>query len=73
MSKGDFDDDADGGSGNNNADGSVDGDDIFENWCVDGEGSDDADDYDEQTENVAGDLAECNGSSKIEIRVGVMR
>ena len=30
-------------------------------------------DGDEQTESVAGDLAESNGSSKMEITVGVMR
>ena len=73
MSKADCDDGADGGGGNSNDDGSVDGDGIFENLCVDGEGGDEADDGDEQTESVAGDLAECNGSSKMEMTVGVMR
>ena len=37
MSKTHCDDDADGG-GNSNYDGITDGDGIFENWCVDGEG-----------------------------------
>ena len=73
MSKADRDDDADGGGGNSNDDGSADGDGIFENWCVDREGGDEADDGGEQTESVAGDLAECNGSSEIEMTVGVMR
>ena len=36
MSKADCDDDADGGSGNSRDDGSVDGDSVFDNWCVDG-------------------------------------
>ena len=69
MSKADCDDDADGGGGNSNGDGVG----IFENWCIDGEGGDEADDGDEQTESVAGDLAEYNGSSKREMTVGVMR
>ena len=58
MSKVDCDDDTDGGGSNSNDDGSVDGDGIFENWCVDGEGDDEADDGDKQTESNAGDLAE---------------
>ena len=37
-------DDADGGGGNRNDDGNGDG--IFDNWCVDGEGGDEADDGD---------------------------
>ena len=53
----DCDDDANGGGGNSNDDGSVDGDGIFENWCVDGEGADKADNGDEQTKSVAGGLA----------------
>ena len=46
MSKVDCDDDADGGGGNSNDDGSADEDGIFENWCVDGEGVDEADEGD---------------------------
>ena len=46
---------------------------VFENWCVDGESGDEADDGDEQTESVAGGFPECNGSSKMEMAVGVMR
>ena len=46
---------------------------LFGKWCVDGKGGDEADDGDEQTDSVASDLAECNGSSKMEMRVGVMR
>ena len=72
MSKVDCDNDADGGGDNRNDDGSADGDGIFENWCFDGEGGDEADDGNEQTENVTGDLAECNGSSRMEMTVGVM-
>ena len=72
MSKADCDNDADGG-GNSNDDGSVDGDGIFENWCADWEGADEADNADEQTDSVAGDLAECNGSSKMEMTGGVMQ
>ena len=71
--KGDCDDDADGGGGNNNDDGGVHGDGICENWCVYGEGGDEADDDDEQTESVADDLAEYNGRSKMEMTVGIMR
>ena len=73
LGKSDCNDDADGGSGNGNDDGSVDGDGIFDNWCVDGGGGDEVDDGDEQTESVADDLAECDGSSKMEMKVGVMR
>ena len=75
MSKTDCDDDeADGDDGNSNdGDDSTDGDGIFENWCVDGERGDEADYGDEETESVAGNLAECNGSSKMEMTVGVMR
>ena len=73
MRKADCDDDADGGGGNSNDDGNADGNSIFENWCVDWKGGDEADDGDEQTENVAGELGECNGSSKIKMTVGVMR
>ena len=72
MSKANCDDNADGGGGNSNDGSSADGDGIFENWCVDGEGGDEADDGDEPTGNVAGDLVECNGSSKMEMTVGVM-
>ena len=64
ISKADCDDDADGGCGNSNDDGSANGDGIFENWCFDGKGGDEADDGAEQTENVVGDLAQCNGNSK---------
>ena len=67
MSKTDCDDDADGDDGNSNDDRSVDGMVFFGKWCVDGKGGD------EQTESVANDLAECNGSSEMEIRLGVMR
>ena len=73
MSKTDCDDDTDGGDGNSNDDGSVGGTVLFGKWCVDGKGGDEADDGDEQTDSVASDLAECNGSSKMEMRVGVMR
>ena len=73
MSKADCDDDADVGGGNSNHDGSVDGDGVFENWCVDGEAGDEADDGDVQTENVVDHLVECNESSKMEMAVGVMR
>ena len=73
MTKTDRDDDADGGGGNSNDDGVVDGTVGFEKWCVDGKGGDEADDGDEQIEIAPGDLAECNGSSKMELRVGVMR
>ena len=46
--KADCDDDAySGGGGNSKDDGDEDG--IFENWCVDEEGGDEADDGDEQT------------------------
>ena len=69
----DDDDDADGGGGNSNDDRSVDGDGIFENWCVYGEGGDGADNGDEQTESDVGGLAQCNGSFKMEMTVGVMR
>ena len=64
MSKTDCDDDAD---GNSSDDCSVDENGIFGKWCVYGRGGD------EQIVNVAGDLAECNGSSKMEMRVGVMQ
>ena len=65
--KADCDDDADGGGGNSKDDG------IFENWCVDGEGGDETDDGDEQTENVAGGLAKCSGNSEMEMTAGEMR
>ena len=67
MGKADCDDDADGGGDNSNNDGNVDEDGFFENWCVDKVVSDKADDGDGQADSVAGDLAECNGSSKIEM------
>ena len=73
MSKTDCNDDADGGGGNSHDDGSVCGNGIFGKWCVDGKDGDEVDDGGEQTESVASDLAECNGSSKMEMRVGVMR
>ena len=73
MSKGDFDDDADGGGGNSNDDDSVDGNGIFGKWRVDGKGGDKTDDGIEQTEIVVGDLAQCDGSSRLEMRVGVIR
>ena len=63
-------------SGNSNDGGSVDENDIFENWCVNGEGRDVPNYGDKQTESVAGGLAKCNGSSKfsnMKITVGVMR
>ena len=72
MSKADCGDDADGSGGNSNDDGSVDRDGIFGKWCVDGKGGDEADDGDWQTESVAGDLTGFNGTSKMEMRVGVM-
>ena len=72
MSKANFDNDEDGGD-NSNDDGSVDGNGIFEKWCVDRKGGDEADDGDQQTESVAVNLAECNGSSKMEMRVRVMQ
>ena len=50
MSRADCDDDADGGGSNSNYDGSADGDGIFEKWCVDGKGSDEADNGVKQTE-----------------------
>ena len=50
--KTDCDDDADAGRCCSKDDGDEDG--IFENWCVDGEGDDEADDGDEQTESVGG-------------------
>ena len=52
MIKTDCDDDADAGRCYSKDDGDEDG--IFENWCVDGEGDDEADDGDEQTESVGG-------------------
>ena len=39
----------------------------------DTKGGDEADDRDEQTESAAGELAECNVSFKMEMRVEVMR
>ena len=69
MNKTDRDDDnANGGGGNSNDDSGVDGNDVF-----DTKGGDEADDGDGQTESVASDYAECNGSSKLEMRVGVTR
>ena len=65
--------DADCGEGNSSDDGGVDGNGVFGKWCVDGKGDDEADGDDEQTESVVGDLVECNGSSKMETRVGVMQ
>ena len=53
-------DDADSGGGNSNHNGDVDGDGVF-----DTKGRDEAD--------CGGDFTECNGSSKMETRVGVMR
>ena len=38
-----------------------------------GEGGDEADDGDEQTESVAGGLAKCSGSSQMEMTVGEMQ
>ena len=67
------DDGANGGGSNSNDFRSVDWKGIFGKWCVDGKSSDEADDCDEQTESVAGDLTECNGTSKMEMRVGVMQ
>ena len=73
MRKTNRDDDADGGGGNSNDDGGVDRNGIFGKLCIDGKGDDETDDSDEQTESVVGDLAKYNGSSKKEIRVGVMQ
>ena len=73
MSKAHCDDDTDGGGGYSNDDGCVDGNGTFGKRCVDGKSGVDVDDGDEQTESVAGDLAECNGSSEMEMIVGVMR
>ena len=61
------------GGGGGNSKGDVNEDGIFENWFVDGEGGDEADDGDEQTESVAVGLAKCSGSSKMEMTVGEMR
>ena len=69
MSKTHRDYDADGGGGNSNDQGSVDENDAFEKLFVNGKGDDEAEDGDEEI----GDLAECNLSSIIEVRVGVMR
>ena len=52
MIKTDCDDDTDAGRCYSKDDGDEDG--IFENWYVDGEGDDEADDGDEQTESVGG-------------------
>ena len=68
MSQTNCDDGLDGGSGNNNDDGSVDGNDAF-----DVKGGDKADNGDEQTQSATSDLVKCNGSYKMEMRVGVMR
>ena len=65
--------DADGGDGNSNDDGSVDGNGIFKKWCIDWKDGDKADDGDDQTESLAGDIAECKGSSKMEMRMEVMQ
>ena len=54
-------------------DGSAHGNDIFENWCVDGEGGDEAYDGDEQTENVTGNPAQYYENFKTEMTVGVMQ
>lgn len=59
MSKTDEVDDPDGGSCNSNDNGGVDGDDVFDTKVGD-------------EANVAVDFAECNGNSKINMRVGVM-
>ena len=68
MSKKGRDDDVNGCGGNSNDDGDVDGNDVFN--TKDGY---EVDDGGEQTESVASDLAECKGSSKMEIRAGVMQ
>ena len=60
--------DADVGSANSYNDGRLDG-----NGAFDVEGGDVDDDGDEQTQCVAGDLAKCNGSSKMEMKVGVIQ
>ena len=67
------DDDADGGDGNSNDYGSVDGNGIFKKWCIDGKCDDMTDDGDDQTESLAGDIVECKGSSKMEMRMDVMQ
>ena len=66
----DCDDNENGGGGNSKTDGNEDG--IFVNWCVDGEGVDDADNGDEQTDNVAGGLAKRSESSETEMAFGEM-
>ena len=73
VSKTDRDDDADVGDGDSNDDGGINGNGVFGKWCIDGKGGDEADDGNEQTESVAGDHAGSDGSSKIEMRPGVMR
>ena len=66
MSKTDRNDNADGGGSNINYGGSVDGNVVFDTKiCDEAHG-------DEQIKNVAGDLAEFNGSYKVETIVGVM-
>ena len=73
MSKAEYHDNADDGGGNSNNDGSIDGDVLFGDWCVDGEGGEEFDYGDEQSESVASDLAECNRTSKMEMTVGVIQ
>ena len=68
MSKTNHHDDADGGSGNSNDDGGVDENGVFDVKC-----GDEADDGNEQTKSVAGNLIKYNESSKMGIRMGLMR
>ena len=68
MSKTNHGDDGDGGSGNSNDDDGIDGNSAFDVKCAD-----EADDFNERTKSVAAKLIKCNESSKMEIRMGVMR
>ena len=68
MVKTDRDNDLDGGGGNSNDFIVADGNGVFDTKV-----SDEAEYDDEQTERVAGEIAECNESSKTKMKVGVMR
>ena len=67
LSKTDSDDDADSDGGNSNDDGDVDGNGVYNI-----KGGDEVNDGNAHTKSVAGDLAECNESSKMKMRVGIM-
>ena len=68
MVKTDRDNDLDGGGGNSNDFIVADGNGVFDTKV-----SDEAEYDDEQTERVAGEIAECNESSKMKMKVGVTR